>query len=42
MGVVDWRVRPHRFVEALCFALLVEEGILMRLVDKKVKLEVAS
>ena len=35
------RIRPHRFVEVLCLALLVEERILVCLVDQKVKLKVS-
>ena len=41
LRVVNWWIGTHRFVKALCFALLVEEGILMCLVDKEVKLKVA-
>ena len=39
--VMQWWIGTDRFVEALCFALLVEKGILVRLVDKEVKLKVA-
>ena len=39
---MQWWIGPHRFVEALCLAMLIEEGILMRLVDKEVELEITS
>lgn len=38
---MQWWIGTYRFVEALCLALLVEEGILVRLVNQKVELEVA-
>ena len=38
---MQWWIGSHWFIKALCFALLVEEGILVRLVDQKVELEVA-
>ena len=38
---MQWWIGTDRFVEALCLALLVEEGILVCLVDKEIKLEVA-
>ena len=37
---MQWWISTDRFVEALCLTMLVEEGILVRLVDKEVKLEV--
>ena len=40
LRIVDWWVRLNRFVETLCLALFVEEGILVCLVDKEVKLEI--
>ena len=38
---MQWWIGTYRFVEALCLALLIEEGILVCLVDKEVELEVA-
>ena len=40
--VMQWWIGTDRFVEALCFAPLIEEGILVCLVDKEVELEVTS
>ena len=38
---MQWWIGTDRLVEALRLALLVEKGVLVRLVDKEVKLEVA-
>ena len=39
---MHWRIGVHRLIEALRFALLIEEAVLVALCDKEIKLEVAS
>ncbi len=41
LGVMQWGIGAHRFVETLHFALLVEEAVLVALGDEEVELEVA-
>ena len=38
---MDGRIRLDGFVEVLCFALLVEEAVLVALRDEEVELEIA-
>ena len=38
---MQWWICVHWFIEALRFALLIEEAVLVALCDKEIKLEVA-
>ena len=38
---MQWRIGTHRFIEALRFALLIKEAVLVALRNKEIKLEVA-
>ena len=42
LGVMQWGIGAHRFVETLHFALLVEKAVLVALCDEEIELEVAS
>ena len=39
---MQWGIGAHRLIEALHFALLVEEAVLVALRDEEIELEIAS